>query len=427
MSQLKRDLGLGGAVATGLGSILGTGVFVSIAVAAGFAGKWILLAIPLAGLVATFNGLSSAQLAAAHPVAGGTYEYGYRFLTPWLGFTSGWLFLVAKTASASTAALGFAGYALVTIGADPGLRVPVAVGSAVLVTVLVVAGIRRTAIVNAVLVTLTIAALMWFIVLGFTGVGGGDPLPPDPDVDLGNVLTAIAFMFVAYTGYGRIATLGEEVKNPKRTIPRAVIAGLAVSAALYFLVAAAGLRQVGPTLLAGFVDGSGAPLADATSRAKWVVEVGAILAMLGVLLNLVLGLSRVWLAMGRRADMPGILARVNPKGSPTPAVVLTGLTVAGVALIGDVRTTWTFSAFAVLLYYSITNLAALRLPAELRRFPRWMAWAGLISCLFLSFWVDIVIWLAGAGIVLAGLGWRAARLALRPPKVESPTEEPTAR
>ncbi len=200
-----------------------------------------------------------------------------------------------------------------------------------------------------------------------------------------------------------------------------MITGLGVSAVLYILVAGAGLRQVGPTLLAGFVDGSGAPLADAVSSGKWIVEIGAILAMLGVLLNLVLGLSRVWLAMGRRRDMPSGLAHVNPAGSPTPAVLLTGLSVAGVALIGDVKTTWTFSAFAVLLYYAITNLAALALPSELRRFPKWVSVAGLVSCAFLSFWVDTTIWLAGAGILLAGVAWRVIRSRVVPPKVETPS------
>ena len=137
-----------------------------------------------------------------------------------------------------------------------------------------------------------------------------------------------------------------------------------------------------------------------------IVEIGAIVAMLGVLLNLILGLSRVWLAMGRRRDMPSILGRVSTAGSPTAAVVLTGVVVAAVALVGDVRATWSFSAFAVLLYYAVTNAAALRLTDERRRFPRWTSWAGLASCGFLSFWVDPVTWGIGAGVVVLGLVYR---------------------
>jgi APA family basic amino acid/polyamine antiporter len=414
MSTLKRELGLFGAVVTGLGSILGTGVFVSIALAADISGTWILLAAPLAGVVATFNGLSSAQLAAAHPVAGGTYEYGYRFLNPWVGFTAGWLFLIAKTASASTAALGFAGYALVLLGASSDLQVAVAVGAAVAVTALVIAGIKRTATVNAVLVAITVGSLATFIVAGLTDgptLGAATVEPAGPWWR--SLLAGTAFMFVAYTGYGRIATLGEEVHDPTRTIPRAVITTLAVSAVLYTAVAFTGwtiARNAWHGVGRFFDDETkGAPLAGLISGIPaQIVEIGAIVAMLGVLLNLVLGLSRVWLAMGRRHDMPSSLATVSRNGSPTAAVILTGAFVVVGALVGDVQLTWGFSAMTVLLYYAITNWAALRLPPEARRFPRWMSWAGLASCAFLSFWVEPAVWTAGALVIAAGIGWRVA-------------------
>ncbi len=412
MSELRRELGLFGAVVTGLGSILGTGVFVSIALAADIAGSWILLAAPLAGAVATFNGLSSAQLAAAHPVAGGTYEYGYRFLNPWLGFTAGWLFLIAKTASASTAALGFAGYALVLFGASPDLQVAVAVGAAAAVTVLVITGIRRTATVNAVLVAITVGSLVTFVVAGLTQgptVGALNLGPTTPWWQ--SLFAGTAFMFVAYTGYGRIATLGEEVHDPRHTIPRAIITTLAVSALLYTAVAFTGwtIARASWTGVGRFFgnEAEGAPLGALVSGIPaQIVEIGAIVAMLGVLLNLVLGLSRVWLAMGRRGDMPSPLAGVSASGSPTAAVVLTGLFVVGGALVGDVRLTWGFSAMTVLLYYAVTNWAALRLPPEARMFPRWMAWAGLGSCAFLSFWVEPLVWLAGAVVIAVGVAWR---------------------
>lgn len=416
--SLRRDLGLFGAVVTGLGSIIGTGVFVSLAVAAGAAREMILVATPLAAVVATFNGLSSAQLAAAHPVAGGTYEYGYRLLSPWLGYSAGVLFLVAKTASASTAALGFAGYGLALLGADEALTVPVAVGVAGAVTALVLSGVRRTTGVNAVLVATAIGALLTFVAAGlFDAAGGWGLVTPGTDAPAWNrLLSATAFMFVAYTGYGRIATLGEEVRDPARTIPRAVIVTLAISAVLYTVVAAVGWSigrsSWGPISAAH--DAPGAPLAGllASPLAARLVEIGAVVAMLGVLLNLVLGLSRVWLAMGRRRDMPASLARVSEAGSPVAAVILTGALVAAVTLVGDVRLTWSFSAMTVLLYYAITNWAALRLPVEARRFPRWISQAGLASCVFLSFFVDPAVWLTGAVVIAAGLLWRLARTRL---------------
>ena len=400
---------MGGAVVTGLGSIVGTGVFVSIAVSFGVWGREALFAVPLAALVATFNGLSSAQLAAVHPVSGGTYEYGYRFLSPWAGFSAGWLFLIAKTASAATAAIGFAAYLADLLGAPSSLVVPIALGVSAAITGLVITGIRRTALVNAALVAITVGALVTFIAAGL--------LEPTPDTSAVSVargsfswtdlLAATAFLFVAYTGYGRIATLGEEVRDPAVTIPRAGVTTLAVSAALYTGVAIVVARLGGPDFT--FEEGAAA-LAELVGN-PWVtiVEIGAIVAMAGVLLNLVLGLSRVWLAMGRRDDMPSILGRVSASGSPTPAVILTGIAVAGVAAVGDVRLTWSFSAFSVLLYYAITNAAALRIPTEDRRFPRWVSWAGLGSCGFLSLWVDPAVLVVGVGVIVAGVGFRAVR------------------
>lgn len=137
-----------------------------------------------------------------------------------------------------------------------------------------------------------------------------------------------------------------------------------------------------------------------------VVTVAAGTAMAGVLLNLLLGLSRVWLAMGRRGDMPSALARVR-NGSPKMAVVVTGIVIAGMTLIGDLRMAWSFSAFSVLLYYALTNAAALRLSADQRRFPRWTAWAGLASCAFLAVWLDPAVVGISLGVIGAGAAWRA--------------------
>lgn len=372
-----------GTIVTGLGSILGTGAFVSIGLASDMWGDSVIWAIPLAALVAVFNGLSSAFLAGRFPVAGGTYEYAYRTINPWFGFTSGWLFLLAKTASAASAALGVALY----LGVDSPV-VPVTAAS--LVTLLVVAGIRRTAAANAVLISMTIGAIAWFALSGITGNGPDVSVIAEPPT--GDILGAIAFLFVAYTGYGRIATLGEEVREPAKTIPRAVIITLAVAAILYMAIELGGRAMAGP--------GWGSALQMGFLNMPFVT-VGAITAMLGVLLNLVLGLSRVWLAMGRRGDMPATLAGLSRRGQPTAAILLSGLLVAAVSLIGDISVAWSFSAMTVLLYYGLTNLAALRVDRT-----RPTPWLGLGSCVFLSFFVPLEIWLVGLTLIAAGLVWK---------------------
>ncbi len=421
-TALARVVGVPGAVLMGLGSILGTGVFVSLGLAAGVAGPAVVLAAVLAAGVAACNGLSSAQLAARHPVSGGTYEYGYRELGPALGFTAGWMFLCAKSASAATAALGLGGYLLTAFGlpAAAGVRTAVALASVVLLTAIVAGGIARSNRVNAVMVSLTILALAAFVagaapaavaggIARFTPFLGGGP---------GDLLHATALMFVAYTGYGRIATLGEEVRDPKRSIPRAIVAALAVTMLLYVAVVGVGVGAVGAGGLAKATSASAAPL-EVVARdlglpaVAGLVALGAVTAMAGVLLNLLLGLSRVLLAMARRRDMPRGLSRVEAgRASPVRAVVAVGAAVALLALTGSIRATWSFSAFTVLVYYALTNASALRLAREDRLYPRWVSWLGLAGCLGLAFWVEPAIWGAGLALIAVGLVWhRVARRA----------------
>jgi basic amino acid/polyamine antiporter, APA family len=413
-TELRRVVGIPGAVLMGLGSILGTGIFVSIGIAADIAGPAVIVAVVLAAVVATFNGLSSAQLAANHPVSGGTYEYGYRYLNPWLGFSAGWMFLCAKTASAATAALGLAGYVLHMFGrSDPIARVALGLAVILVLTLVVVGGMQRSNRTNAVIVTVTLVALVALV-----GVGAADLFVRDAPVvvfdgvwsgDLRSILHATALMFVAYTGYGRIATLGEEIRAPRRSIPRAIIITLVISALLYAAVAIVAIATVGPARLAEATLATAAPL-EAVARQlgpSWlpaVIAVGAITAMIGVILNLLLGISRVVLAMARRRDLPTQLATVrDADGSPTRAVAFTGVLIAALVSVGSIELTWTFSAFTVLVYYGLTNLAALRLAPEQRYYPRLVPALGLVSCLGVAAFVEPTIWLAGLGLLAMGL------------------------
>jgi APA family basic amino acid/polyamine antiporter len=406
--SLKRELGLFGATMMGLGSIIGTGVFVSIGIAAGIAGPGVVIAIALAAFVAMCNALNSAQLAVNHPVSGGTYEYGYRYLKPWLGFAAGWMFLCAKMASAATAGLGFAGYLMHATGGDGRWVVPIAVSVIVALTLVVAAGIRLSNRVNIAIVSVTAMSLVAFVLCGLPAVRAANLKMPMEPLSL---LHATALMFVAYTGYGRIATLGEEVVEPRTTIPRAIIITLGVSMLVYIAVAVVAVGAAGADQLAVATDGTAAPLEVVARRfplrVHWLLAIGAMTAMLGVLLNLLLGLSRVLLAMGRRGDMPAAFSNV------TAAVVVVGAAVAGLAAIGSVKTTWTFSAFTVLVYYAITNLAALQLEDQERLYAKWWAWVGLVACLGLAFAIEWQVWSVGVAVLAVGLVWHLFRIRLR--------------
>jgi len=447
----------------GLGSIIGTGVFVSIAIATDIAGSSVLIAIILAAFLALFNGLSSAQLAAAHPVSGGTYEYGYHFLNHWFGFTAGWTFLVAKSASAATAILGTVSYSFHMAGISPGPVTHLIAGYVLLLTVtlLVRGGIRQSDRANRWMVLITLIGLLLFAgaawltnglpttpfgdamrqmtgdVASITGAGDatgaigalGPNSTPDThntpgshNTPVASLFYATALMFVAYTGYGRIATLGEEVKNPQKTIPRAIITTMIVVVLLYLLITATVIQLMGAEAFAATLQGEAAPLVMASeilqiSWIRWAVSIAAITAMTGVLLNLLLGLSRVLLSMARRSDMPTQFQTIHPSnGSPTKAVWGSFAIIAILLSTGSVQFTWSFSAVTVLIYYAITNLAALRLRGDERRFPAWISLAGLAGCLFLTLWVKAAIWLPAAGVLLAGWVWHAAAIHIARPQ-----------
>ena len=404
---MRREIGILGAIFLGLGSILGTGAFVSIGLVIGQVGEWIGLTLLCAGILAACNGLSSAQLAVAYPVSGGTYEYAYRTLHPLVGIFAGWLFLTAKSASAATAALGVVSFLDAALNLELNDFV-LRIGSAVLsllVTCLVLLGLRRSNQFNIAIVLITILSLVSFVLFSAFVEVTADYSFFDVTLAPEELLEGTALLFVAYTGYGRIATLGEEVREPRRTIPLAICATLGASWLLYASVGWA-LTNYQEFEVLGLGDGLNQTLrlevVVQTFDQPWLeklVQVGAITAMLGVLLNLILGLSRVYLAFGRRNDLPKAFAKLDAQSNPRLAVLFTGIIIAALCLMGDVLMTWSLSAVTVLIYYGITNLAALRLNKQDQIFPRWISIIGLFSCVFLSVFVGQEIWIK-AGILV---------------------------
>lgn len=327
------------------------------------------------------------------------------------------MFLCAKSASAATAALGFAGYVLNVFGqSGTTARIALALVAIGLLTMIVSSGMRQSNRTNAVIVSLTLLALLAFVLTGMQSALDGMPAHltdffEAEDDGFHGLLHATALMFVAYTGYGRIATLGEEIREPRRSIPKAIVMTLFATMALYAAVVFIAVAAVGAPQLAEVTRAAAAPL-EVVARSfgvpgiAWLVAAGAVTAMLGVLLNLLLGLSRVLLAMSRRGDMPRGLARLEGEhASPRRAVIVVGVIVATLALTGSVKITWSFSAFTVLVYYALTNLAALRLPVESRLYPQWVPACGLVCCLGLAFWVEPAVWFAGLVLIVIGLLW----------------------
>jgi len=408
---LRRDLGLIDAVGVGLGAVMGAGIFVVTGVAAGVAGPAFLVGLAVAGVAAAFNGLSSAQLAANFPQSGGTYEYGYRLVHPAAGFAAGWMFLASKLAAAGTVALGFGHYAAAAV---PGIApVAVAVGAVVLVTAANLLGVKRAGSLNLAIVLLTLCALGCFVVGGWSAVDGKNFQPFAPHGFRG-VAESCALLFFAYTGYARLATLGEEVRDPERNIPRAIILTLVLSFLIYLTVGVVAVGSVGADAMAAVR----APLEAAAERfgSPWiarVVAVGAATAMLGVLLSQILGISRMMLAMARRGDLPRIFNQVSRSGGvPVLAILVTGAIAATLALTGTLEAVIAAAAFTILIYYALANLAALRLLVGQRLYPPWIAWAGLAVCLAMAASLPPRTVAAGTGILAVGfvLRWCLHRI-----------------
>ena len=408
-APLARRLGPGDAVVIGLSSMIGAGVFSAFGPAARAAGSGLLIGLAIAGGVAYCNAVASAQLAAQYPTSGGTYVYGRERLGEWWGFVAGWGFVIGKTASCAAMALTFASYAA---GGPLWANRLVAVAAVVALTAANYHGISRTVEAAWVLVGVSILALV-VVVLAIATSGHTHGGIGSSSFGAYGVLQSAGLLFFAFAGYARIATLGEEVRKPEETIPRAVPIALGIALALYLAVGVAALLGAGPAALAGSVR----PLATAVNAggAAWalpVVRIGAAVASLGALLALIAGVARTTLAMARNSDLPRWLASVHPRYSvPDHAELLIGAAVVVLVLTTDLRNAIGFSSFGVLLYYAIANASAYTQPQQRRRWPRGLNVVGLVGCVIL---VATLPWSAiTAGVVVVAVGLLGRSLAVR--------------
>lgn len=425
MTQLARRLGTTDAVVIGLSSMIGAGVFAAFSPAAAAVlpagtGAALLLALAVAAVVAYGNATSSAQLAAQYPASGGTYVYGRERLGPWWGFLAGWGFVIGKTASCAAMALTFAAYA-----APPGWERPVAALAVVSLAAVNYRGVTRTARLARWIVVVVLLALAVTVAVALAtgspdvarlggvdaaadGVASGGPL--GGPAGWYGVLQAAGLLFFAFAGYARVATLGEEVRDPARTIPRAIVGALGGTVVVYAVVAVTLLTVLG---LAGTA-AAPAPLAAAVAGTPWagvVVRVGAAAASLGALLALVAGVGRTTLAMAREDDLPRPLAAVHPRFRvPHLAEVAVAAVVVALVLTVDLRGAIGFSSFGVLAYYAVANLAAWTQTGPHRRYPRALQAVGLVGCVVLCATLPPVAVLTGAGVLAVGLLVRWVRV-----------------
>ena len=404
---LERRLGTADAVVIGLGSMIGAGVFSAFGPAARAAGAGLLIGLMLAAVIAYCNATASAQLAAVYPTSGGTYVYGRERLGPWWGFIAGWGFVIGKTASCAAMALTFASYAIPGPGTHQWLQRIAAIAAVVALAALNYRGVTKTAVLARILVACTLIALTAFVV----GIVLAKPSHVHLSVwpnSLYGVLQSAGLLFFAFAGYARIATMGEEVRDPARTIPRAISLALAIAVAIYLVVGVAALLAAGPARLAR----AAAPLTEAVRAVGAtalvpVLAAGGALASLGALLALIAGLGRTSLAMARNRDLPSWLAAVHPRHRvPHHAEIALGVVVCVLVATVDLRGVIGFSSFGVLIYYAIANAAAFTLPGA-RRWHRVRDVCGVAGCLLLVATLPWQSAVAGLGMFAIGIAGRA--------------------
>lgn len=398
---LSRELGFWDAAATGIAAMVGAGIFVVSGIGAGIAGPAVILAFVVAGIVALLNALSSAQLAAAIPVEGGTYEYGRRLLSPKIGFLAGWLFVASSMLASATVALSFGAYAALFLPAESRLLAALAVIATGLINA---TGIRATTDASKAMVVIKIGVLVAFAFLGAGAVKASNFTPFAPS-GMEGVLEASGIVFFAYTGYARIATLGEEIKEPEKIIPRAILVSMLITAAVYISVIFVATGLLGAEQFSE----STSPIAaaSATLDVPWLVGAvtfGAAVATLSVLLSELLVASRTAFAMSRNGDLPEFLSQMNGS-NPVNSILATTAVVLALTLAGSLIQVATFTSLTILLYYAVANASALRLPEKQRLYPRLISILGLICCIGLALSLPAGQWIWTLALLALGLAY----------------------
>jgi len=374
-SRLHRALRLPGATVVGVGAMLGTGVFAVWTPAYELAGHALVYALGLAALIASLNAISTASLARELPRAGGVYAYGKAYVGRPAGVAAGYAFVMGKSASAGAAALTVGAYAW------PGQERLVGLVAVALALALDLRGIVRSTRVTAVLIVIVLSVVA-ALAIAFGGSPRANVAALANEAVAWSVLGAAGLLFVAFAGYARITVLGEEVVDPRRTIPRAMALSFAVVIATYVVVAAVVLGAVsaGVVLSAAPLESIAAAVGPDTLAAA--VRVGAIVAAGAVLVSLIAGIGRTVFAMSSEGDAPRGLSKVNARHVPWRAEIVAAAFAIAVVLVGGIGFALGLSAATILTYYGIAHLSVLARwrRRHVRAWQAWLAGLGLVGC-----------------------------------------------
>ena len=410
--SLRRELGLFETTLYGVGVIVGAGVYALIGKAAGLAGNAVWLAFAIGAVIAAFTGLSYAELASMFPKAGGEYTYAEKAFNRRVAFLIGWLIVIGGAIAAATIALGFAGYFSVLLKTP---IIPVAAAAIIVLSLINLWGIKESAIANIIATFVEVGGLLAIIIFGMKYIGTVNSLELAP-IGLPGVLSGAALIFFAFLGFEDIVRLSEETKNPKKTIPKALILAVIISTVLYILVSIAAVSIVGWEKLAA----SDAPLALVAQvafgqKAFFVLSVIALFATFNTVLVTLIATSRMMYGMAENHGAPKIFYSIHRKfKTPWFAVLVTAVLSAAFVLIGKIETVASLTDFTLFSTFAIVNLALIFLryeaphlrrgftsPCNIGKFPV-LAALGAASSVFMLFQFETKLILGGIGLVLLG-------------------------
>ncbi len=401
---LKREIGLFGATALGIGAIIGSGIFVVTGIVAGIAGPAMIISVLIAGIIALFSALSVAELSVYLPEEGGTYVYAQKLVSMFAGYIAGWIWIFSNIFVGAAVSLGFAHYFVTVFPAIPVQGIAVII--CLIFIIINYIGLKESTLLNNLLVSLKVLILLFFIGfgLGFFNVSHVTPFAP---AGISGILSGAALIFFAYTGFARVTIMAEEVKDPEKTIPRSIFLALAISTILYILVSVIAEGLVGSSGLSQ----SGSPLATAIGitgnpAAVLLISLGGMIATASVLLTTIMGVSRIMFAMARKSDLPAFLNRIHPRFStPHHAIWISGAFMIAAILLADLTLVVAVSTFAMLVYYLIANIAAFRIPSNYRQYPAVVPVIGAVSCIGLIGFLTINSWIIGFIGLMIGIVW----------------------
>jgi APA family basic amino acid/polyamine antiporter len=410
---LKREIGLFGATALGIGAIIGSGIFVVTGIVAGIAGPAMIISVLIAGIIALFSALSVAELSVFLPEEGGTYAYAQKLISPFAGFIAGWIWIFSNIFVGAAVSLGFAHYFVTLFPAVPVKGIAVII--CLVFIIINYLGLKESTLINNTLVTLKILILLFFVAFGL-GFFNGSHLTPFAPAGISGILSGAALIFFAYTGFARVTIMAEEVKDPEKTIPRSIYLALGISTVIYILVSVMTVGLVGASDLSQ----SGSPLAEAigvsgSTVAVLVISSGAMIATASVLLTTIMGISRIMFAMARTGDLPVFLKRIHPHFStPHYAILISGAFMIAAILLADLTLVVAVSTFAMLVFYLIANIAAFRIPLKYRQYPSIVPVLGAVSCIGLIGFLTFNSWIIGITGLTIGIVWYGVQRRFNP-------------